>query len=225
MKYVFVTLLAAGAFIAVNPAYAEKKPETEEEKFSYAVGVQLAQNLLRQSLQLDAESLVQAITDVLNQSEIKLTAAEMQEVIHKYQQKQKEIQSKLAVENQAAGKKFLAENKTKEGVVELPSGLQYKIIKKGEGEKPTLDSTVVVHYRGTLLDGKEFDSSYKRGEPTTLSLNHIIKGWQEALTMMETGSKWQVFIPPELGYGEQGAGTSIPPNSTLIFDIELISIQ
>lgn len=225
MKSLFLPLLAICTLTVTAPAYADKKLETDEEKFSYAVGIQLARNLQHQSIKVETEPFIQAIKDVLNNSEIKLTTAEIQEVIHKFQQKHQELQNKLAEENRAAGEKFLAENKTKKGVIELPSGLQYKVVKEGTGEKPTASSTVVVHYRGTLLDGKEFDSSYKRGEPASLPLNGIIKGWQEALTLMKTGAKWQVFIPAELAYGARGAGNSIPPNSTLIFDIELISIQ
>ena len=124
-----------------------------------------------------------------------------------------------------AGEKFLAENKTKPGVKTLDDGIQYKIIKEGTGKKPTAESSVVAHYRGTLIDGTEFDSSYKRGEPATFPLNGVIKGWQEVLPMMADGSEWQVYIPSELAYGSRGAGANIGPNETLIFDIELIDVK
>jgi FKBP-type peptidyl-prolyl cis-trans isomerase FklB len=143
------------------------------------------------------------------------------------QLRQKQIEAmKLAGEkNQKAGEAFLAENKKKEGVVTLPSGLQYKILKAGEGKKPTAEDTVVCNYRGTLIDGTEFDSSYKRGEPATFPVRGVIKGWTEALQLMPVGSKWQLFIPPTLAYGERGAGAQIGPDATLIFEVELISIK
>ena len=204
---------------------ADRQPDTDQEKFSYAVGVQLSQNMLRQAIPVDPEAFIQAIDDVLNHKDLKLTPEEMQQVLVSYQQQQMQKQSELAATNKTAGEKFLSENKAKPGVVTLPSGLQYKIINAGNGNKPTLDDTVVVHYEGSLLDGKVFDSSYQRGEPIQLQVNGVIKGWQEALPLMPVGAKWQVFIPAELGYGEGGAGGDIGPNSTLLFDIELISIN
>ena len=131
----------------------------------------------------------------------------------------------LGAENQKAGAAFLAENKTKDGVVTLPSGLQYKILTPGTGPKPTAADTVVCQYKGTLLDGTEFDSSYKRGQPATFAVGKVIKGWTEALQLMPVGSKWQLFIPADLAYGERGAGNVIPPNATLVFEVELVSIQ
>jgi FKBP-type peptidyl-prolyl cis-trans isomerase FklB len=131
----------------------------------------------------------------------------------------------VAQANKKEGDAFLAANKTKEGVVTLPSGLQYKILQQGTGPKPTLNDTVVCNYRGTLIDGKEFDSSYKRGQPETFPVNKIIKGWMEALPLMPVGSKWQLFVPPDLAYGERSAGPDIGPNSTLIFEVELLSIK
>ena len=204
---------------------AEKQPATDQEKISYAIGVQLSQNILRQSLQIEPESFIQAISDVLNKKDLKLAPEEMQQVMVNYQQQQMQKKGELAATNKAAGEKFLAENKAKPGIVTLPSGLQYKIITAGNGKKPTPADTVTVHYEGSLLNGKEFDSSYKRGEPIQLQVNGVIKGWQEALPLMPTGSKWQVFIPAELAYGEGGAGNDIGPNSTIIFNIELISIN
>ena len=211
--------------IFTSYALAEKQPATDQEKFSYAVGVQLSTNMLRQAIQVDPASFIQAIDDVLNQKDLKLTTEVMQQVLVNYQQQQLQKQGELALTNKAAGEKFLTENKTKPGIVTLPSGLQYKIINAGNGNKPAADDSVTVHYQGALLDGKVFDSSYQRGEPINMQVNGVIKGWQEALSLMPVGSKWQVFIPAELAYGEGGAGGDIGPNSTLIFDIELISIN
>jgi len=139
--------------------------------------------------------------------------------------KQAQATKELAEKNKQAGEAFLAENKKKDGVVTLPSGLQYKILKAGDGPKPSAEDTVVCQYRGTLIDGKEFDSSYKHNQPATFPVNRVIKGWTEALQLMPTGSKWQLFIPPDLGYGDRGAGADIPPDATLIFEVELVSIK
>jgi FKBP-type peptidyl-prolyl cis-trans isomerase FklB len=139
--------------------------------------------------------------------------------------KQQEMVKKLGEKNKVEGEAFLAENKKKEGVITLPSGLQYKVIKAGTGKKPKATDTVTVHYQGTLTDGKEFDSSYRRGQPVTFPVNGVIPGWTEALQLMEEGAKWQVFIPSSLAYGDRGAGRDIGPHATLIFEIELVSIQ
>ena len=139
--------------------------------------------------------------------------------------KQQEMAKKLGEKNKAEGEAFLAENKKKEGVITLPSGLQYKVIKAGTGKKPKATDTVTVHYQGTLIDGKEFDSSYRRGQPVTFPVNGVIPGWTEALQLMEEGAKWQIFIPSSLAYGDRGAGRDIGPHATLIFEIELVSIQ
>jgi len=140
-------------------------------------------------------------------------------------QLRQEVQQKMGAKGREEGEAFLAANKSKEGVVALPSGLQYKILKAGNGPKPAAEDTVVCQYRGTLIDGKEFDSSYKHNQPATFPVNRVIKGWTEALQLMPTGSKWQLFIPSDLGYGERGAGAEIPPDATLIFEVELVSIK
>ena len=199
--------------------------KTDKQKLSYSMGVFFGQTVIRQEMEIDIPAFMQAVEDVLSNSERKLSDDEMQKIINTYQKKEQEDRIAKSDNDKADGKKFLAENKKKEGVTVLPSGLQYKIIKNSEGEKPLADSRVVVHYRGTLINGTEFDSSYARGEPIELSLNQVIKGWQEALQLMSVGSKWQIVIPSELAYGERGAGRAIGPNSTLIFDIELISIK
>ena len=201
------------------------KIETDQEKLSYTMGIFFGQTVIRQEMEIDVPAFMQAVEDVLNKNEKKLSDEEMQKIINTYQKKEQEDRIEKSDKDNADGKKFLAENKKKEGVTVLPSGLQYKIIENSEGEKPLADSRVVVHYRGTLINGTEFDSSYARGEPIELGLKQVIKGWQEALQLMSVGSKWQIVIPSELAYGERGAGRLIGPNSTLIFDIELISIK
>jgi len=139
--------------------------------------------------------------------------------------KKQELEKQLGEKNKKEGSSFLAENQKKEGVKTLPSGLQYKVIKSGSGKKPKLDDTVTTHYRGSLIDGTEFDSSYRRGKPVTFPVNQVIPGWTEALQLMEEGAKWELFVPSNLAYGEKGAGNEIGPNATLIFEVELISVQ
>ena len=201
------------------------KIETNKQKLSYSMGIFFGQTVIRQEMEIDIPAFMQAVEDVLNKSEKKLSDDEMQKIINTYQKKEQDERVTISGNNKVDGEKFLTENKNKDGVVVLPSGLQYKIIKNSEGKKPLSDSRVIVHYRGTLINGTEFDSSYARGEPIELGLNQVIKGWQEALQRMQVGSKWQVFIPSELAYGERGAGRVIGPNSALIFDIELLSIK
>lgn len=225
MNRSLLTALPALLLFVAGSAFAEKQPQTDKEKFSYSVGVQLAQNVIQQAIKIDNESFLQGISDMLNRQGLRLSVDEMQQVLVAYREGEIKRQEQAGVTNKEAGEKFLAENKKDKDVVELASGLQYKIIKQGEGEKPALNNTVTVHYRGTLIDGKEFDSSYKRGQPINLPLNNVIKGWQVALPLMPVGSKWQLFIPPDLAYGANAAGPDIGPNSTLLFEIELLSIN
>jgi FKBP-type peptidyl-prolyl cis-trans isomerase FklB len=203
--------------------------QSDEQKFSYSVGYQVGSQIKQQfgqnNTQVDAETFAAGVRDALSESETKLTPEEMQAVIQAKQQEQLAAQQAVAEQNKAKGEEFLAANKDKEGVVVTESGLQYKVMTPGEGKQPTAESTVVVHYSGRLIDGTEFDSSYKRETPATFSLGGIIKGWGEALQLMEEGAKWQVYIPAELGYGERGAGGAIGPNETLIFDIELLEVK
>lgn len=199
--------------------------KTDKQKLSYSMGIFFGQTVIRQGMEIDAPAFMQAVEDVLNKSEKKLSDDEMQNIINAYQKKEQDKRVATSGNNKVDGENFLTENKNKDGVIALPSGLQYKIIKNGKGKKPLANSQVIVHYKGTLINGTEFDSSYARGEPIELGLNQVIKGWQEALQLMPVGSKWQVFIPSELAYGERGAGRTIGPNSTLIFDIELLSIK
>lgn len=219
--------LTVCAFILSYSAFAQDSLElsTDKEKFSYVVGFQVGQRLKGNSMDLDPKAVALAVEDVLNGSPPKLSPEQMQAVVQSYEQERMEERVALAAVNQTAGDEYLAENKSKEGVVELPSGLQYKEINAGEGKKPQTGDTVLVHYRGTLLNGEEFDSSYGRGEPAAIPLEGVIPGWQEALQLMSEGAKWEVFIPGKLAYGEQGAGASIGPNETLVFEIELLEVQ
>ncbi len=204
--------------------------KTDKDKLSYAVGMNVGRNLKSQSINVDTAILMRGLKDELSTTgKTLMTDMEMHTVLTQLQQdlrkKADETRQASMQTNKQAGDAFLAVNKTKEGVVTLPSGLQYKILTQGTGPKPTAADSVVCNYRGTLIDGKEFDSSYKRGQPATFPVSGVIKGWTEALQLMPVGSKWQLFVPPDLGYGERGAGADIGPNATLIFEVELISIK
>ena len=207
----------------------KKKPVSQKEKVSYSIGVNIGKNMQMQEIEIDQSQLIQGLKDGLSNAKTALTDKEMEETMKSFQEvMMNKMNAKQKVEgekNMKVGQVFLAENKKKEGVVTLPSGLQYKIITQGNGPKPSLNQTVRCHYRGTLVDGREFDSSYERGEPTEFPVSGVIKGWTEALQLMPTGSKWQLFIPSDLAYGPNGACQTIGPNATLIFDIELIAIK
>lgn len=206
-----------------------KQPETEQEKFSYTIGVEIAQNIAQslqgQNINVDVDAFLEAFRDTLAGQDLKLSTEEMQNIANNFQQQQATKAAALGEQNLAAGRKFLEDNRKKEGVVQTESGLQYKVITKGVGQKPAAGASVKVHYRGTLIDGKEFDSSYGRGEPASISLQSVIPGWQEAVPMMTVGSKWEIYLPAELGYGDRSMGPDISSNSTLIFEIELIDIN
>ncbi len=203
--------------------------KTSKEKFSYAIGMKMGENFKKQSVDVDPAILERGVKDALAGNKTLLTDEEAQSAIMDVQKevraKQEEKNKEAAAENKKQGDAFLAANKDKEGVKVLPSGLQYKILKEGTGPKPTAEDKVSVNYRGTLIDGKEFDSSYKRGQPATFPVSGVIRGWTEALQLMPVGAKWELFIPPDLAYGERGAGGDIGPNETLIFEVELLSIE
>ena len=202
---------------------------TEQDKISYAIGMNMAKTLKRQSLDVEPDVVAKGLKDVLTGSKPLLSDDEAMATLTTLQNdmraKQQEKAQQLGASNKKEGDDFLAANKSKEGVVTLPSGLQYKILKEGSGPKPSASDSVVCNYRGTLINGTEFDSSYKRGEPLTFRVSGVIKGWTEALQLMPVGSKWQLFIPSDLAYGQRGAGADIGPNATLIFEVELLSIQ
>lgn len=199
--------------------------DTDKQKFSYALGTQIGRNVGQQGVELDADAFAAGVRDILKDSELQLSQDEMQQAAERYKKELEAKRDAAAMENTAAGKAFREKNKQASGVKELESGIQYKVIESGSGEKPTVDDTVVVHYRGTDVNGQQFDSSYDRGEPATFQINQVIKGWQEILPMMQVGAKWQVVIPPDLAYGERGAGGAIGPGETLVFDIELLEIK
>ncbi|MGE5252468.1 MAG: FKBP-type peptidyl-prolyl cis-trans isomerase [Planctomycetaceae bacterium] len=224
-------MVAALFILAAAPAGAQEKPalKDQKEKISYIIGRDIGAKLKEQSVDIDPDILARGIKDGLSGARPLLSGPEAREVMTAFE---KELRAKQETARKAAGEKnkkegeaFLAENKKKEGVKTLPSGLQYKVIRPGTGKKPKATDTVTTHYKGTLIDGTEFDSSYKRGKPATFAVNGVIPGWTEALQLMEEGAKWQLFIPPNLAYGERGAGQVIGPQATLIFEVELISIQ
>jgi FKBP-type peptidyl-prolyl cis-trans isomerase FklB len=200
----------------------------EKSRVSYAIGMMLGHNWQQQGLEIDPDIAAHAIKDVQSGGTTLLTQEQMQETLTSFQKefkvKQQKMQAELAVKNKATGEAFLAANKDKTGVTTLPDGLQYLVLTNGTGEPPTAKDVVTVHYRGTLIDGTEFDSSYKRGQPAQFQVGGVIPGWTEALQKMKAGSKWKLFIPANLAYGEQGQ-RGIPPNSVLIFEVELISVQ
>lgn len=192
------------------------------DKISYALGLSIANNFLSSGInKLDIETFAKAIDDVLNQKQTSMNYDEAKNVINEYFTK---LQDEKLTINLKAGQEFLAINKNRPGVVTLPSGLQYEIIKEGNGKIPAATDQVKCHYHGTLIDGTVFDSSVQRGTPATFGVNQVIKGWVEALQLMPVGAKWKLFIPSDLAYGAQGAGQSIEPNSTLVFEVEVLDI-
>jgi FKBP-type peptidyl-prolyl cis-trans isomerase FklB len=203
--------------------------KTPKEKASYAMGVNFGAGLRKQSIDIDPAILARGLKDAFSSGKTLLTEDQARAVLTELQndmrKKQQELAQQLGDANKKEGAAFLEANKTKEGVVTLPSGLQYKVLQEGTGIKPAPTDTVVCNYRGTLLDNTEFDSSYKRGQPASFPVTGVIKGWTEALQLMPVGSKWQLFVPAELAYGDRGAGAQIGPNAALIFEVELLSIQ
>jgi FKBP-type peptidyl-prolyl cis-trans isomerase len=203
--------------------------KTQKEKFSYSLGMKMGENLHKQSVPVDPAIMARGLRDALSGGKTLLTDDQAQAAIMEVQNDMRQKQqAKMQVEgaaNKKEGEAFLAGNKGKESIVTLPSGLEYKILKQGTGPKPTANDTVVCNYKGTLINGTEFDSSYKRGQPATFPVSGVIKGWTEALQLMPVGSKWQLFIPSDLAYGDRGAGPDIGPDSTLIFEVELMSIE
>jgi len=224
----FVLLFAVGCS-AEEAKVAEMKLETPKDRISYTIGVNIGQDFKGQEIDVDTNVLLMGLKDSLDGKELKLTDEEMVAEIQSFQQK---MQAKMVAEmeasagkNQAEGEAFLTENANKEGDVVTESGLQYKVLEEGEGDSPGAADVATVHYKGTLIDGTQFDSSYDRGQPATFPVGGVIPGWTEALQLMKPGAKWQLFIPSALAYGERGAGQDIGPNATLLFDVELISVE
>lgn len=224
------TEIAAVSTPAAAPATAKAVSlETEMEKISYIIGTQIAGNLKKAEIEVNVDLLAQGLKDTLSGTKLALSQQEMQTIYGAWQQrmtqKRAAKQAKEAAENQAKGKAYLEANKTKEGVIVLPSGLQYKVLKEGIGNTPVATDKVKTHYRGTLIDGTEFDSSYKGGKPVEFPVTRVIPGWTEALQLMKEGGKWELYIPANLAYGARPRpGSPIPPNAALIFEIELLEI-
>jgi FKBP-type peptidyl-prolyl cis-trans isomerase FklB len=222
-KSIQLLILIFSINLSIKSTMSAQKLTNEIDSVSYSLGVNIGENLKTQFPDINLKNFELAIKDVLdNQKEPKISGADAQKVIQNYFQKQQAKVSESVIEE---GKKFLTENSKKDGVVTLESGLQYEIIKSGEGAKPTINDQVTTHYHGTLLDGTVFDSSVERGQPATFPVSGVIKGWTEALQLMTVGSKWKLFVPYDLAYGERGAGPKIGPYTTLIFEVELISIN
>ena len=222
-KTIQLLILIFSINLSIKSTMSAQKLNNEIDSVSYSLGVNIGENLKTQFPDINLKNFELAIKNVLdNQKEPKISGADAQKVIQNYFQKQQAKASESVIEE---GKKFLTENSKKDGVITLESGLQYEIIKSGEGAKPTINDQVTTHYHGTLLDGTVFDSSVERGQPATFPVSGVIKGWTEALQLMTVGSKWKLFVPYDLAYGERGAGPKIGPYTTLIFEVELISIN
>lgn len=228
MKALSLALLATT--IASVPVYADDTPlKTDKARISYSIGHGMGGNLKKQGVDVDTDMIARGIADALAGTTAAMTQAEMDQTMAtlraSIQNRRHAEISASAASNKTDGETFLAKNKTAVGVTTLPSGLQYKVITAGTGNKPKATDKVSVNYRGTTLDGKEFDSSYKRGKPASFPVDGVIPGWTEALQLMQEGAKWQLFIPPNLAYGEQGAGGVIGPNALLVFEVELLKIE
>lgn len=229
MKRLLITVMGV-ALLAGQACAGEKAGlKDEKDKVSYSIGLEIGNKFKSQSIDINADTLASGIKDALSGTKPLMTEKEIQETMTAFQEemmdKQAEKTKALAEKNKKEGDAFLEENKKKEGIKTTSSGLQYKVLKDGEGPMPKATDIVTVNYRGTLVDGTEFDSSYKREEPATFPVNGVIPGWVEGLQLMKVGSKFQLFIPSGLAYGERGAGQQIGPNSPLIFEVELLSIK
>jgi len=229
MKPWLIVILGSTLLGSVCTAQEGPILEDEQDRINYSVGYQIGGDFERQGIELDRESLIKGIEDALSEAKPLMTLQEMRSTLVELKKRinatQKERLKEAAEKNLAAGLAFLAENSKKEGVKTLPSGLQYRVLAEGEGAPPKATDTVTVHYRGTSINGTEFDSSYSRNEPDTFQADRVIEGWKEALQMMKPGAKYELFIPSELAYGKRGAGSKIGPNSALIFEVELISVE
>jgi len=227
MKYPMTALLMA--MLACGPSNAEETAALSDpnERINYSLGYQIGGDLKRQRVEINREALLQGIEDAVNAADPRLSREEMQTMLVELKRQvvaaQQEERAAREKQNLEAGEAFLAENAKRDGVISLPSGLQYRVLETGSGRKPGATDTVTVHYRGTLIDGTEFDSSYSRKQPATFRADRVIDGWREALQLMQEGAKWELFIPARLAYGKRGSG-KIPPFSTLVFEVELLSV-
>ncbi len=227
----FRWMAVVGILLLAGAAWAEEAAvlKTQKDKVSYGIGMNIGKSLKKDAVDVDADLLVKGLKDSLSGGKTLLSEEEYRATLTALQkemmEKQAEASKALAEKNKKEGEAFLLENGKKEGVVTLPSGLQYKVIKSGTGKTPKPGDTVETHYRGTLIDGTEFDSSYKRGQTATFPVDGVIPGWTEALQKMKEGDKWQLFVPSNLAYSERGAGRDIGPNAALIFEVELIAVK
>ena len=219
-------IIVSASLLALPLFGQEKSPQLKDqkEKVSYAIGMNIGLNLSRQKVDINPDLLVTGIKDAIA-GKPQLTQDQVKEVMTQFEKDMEQKQKAAGEKNKADGAKFLEENKKKEGVKATASGLQYKVMKEGTGSQPKATDMVTVNYRGTLIDGTEFDSSYKRGQPATFPLNGVIKGWTEGLQLMKPGSKYQFFVPSNLAYGERSVGPDIAANATLIFDVELLEVK
>jgi FKBP-type peptidyl-prolyl cis-trans isomerase FklB len=223
-------LISSCLFFSISAnAMEESVLKTQKNKISYSIGVSVLRNFQKQGVDTDLEFVIKGMRDAQSGGKLLITEEELRKTLDAYQAELRQAQAQAiktaAAENKKEGDAFLAANKMKEGVVPLSSGLQYKILKAGDGRKPSGDDTVECNYRGTLINGTEFDSSYRTGMPAAFKVSGVIPGFNEALKLMPVGSMWQLFIPPQLAYGELGAGRDIGPNATLIFELELLAIK
>jgi len=230
MKYLVFAALSLMLIACQGNTQEKVELKTQKDSVSYSIGLDVGRNLKKQFVEVNTAALARGIADVIDSTKPMLSEEQVQSVMMAFQQrmmaKHEEAQRIVGEKNKAESEAFLAENKKKEGVITLPDGLQYKILKAGTGKKPKESETVKVHYRGTLIDGTEFDSSVNHGQPGEFPVNSVIKGWTEALQLMPVGSKWQLYIPAELAWGAVGgAGGRIGPNAAVIFDVELLSIN
>jgi FKBP-type peptidyl-prolyl cis-trans isomerase FklB len=230
MKKYLVALLPIALMVGQVCAEEKMVLKTEKDRISYSIGMDIGENFKKQSIEINTEAMVRGIADAVSSSKPLMNEKEIQETMGVFQKKMMAKQGeKMKVDgekNKKEGEAFLEENKKKEGIKTTASGLQYKVIKDdAKGKKPKATDTVLVNYKGTLLDGTEFDSSYKRGQPASFPVNQVIPGWTEAIQLMSVGSKYQLFIPSQIAYGERGAGGLIGPNATLIFEVELLDIK
>lgn len=228
------TAFATDVSTPVTPTPATSTPSTtslntDTDKLSYSIGADLGKNFKKQGIDINTQAMAKGLQDGMNGGQLLLTEQQMRDVLDKFQKelmaKRSAEMNKKAQENKAKGEAFLNQNKTKEGVVTLPSGLQYKIVEQGKGAKPSKDDAVTVEYTGKLIDGQVFDSTEKTGKPATFKVSQVIPGWTEALQLMPAGSTWEVYVPADLAYGSRSLGGPIGPNETLIFKIRLISVQ
>lgn len=224
MKSIIASVIVLSCILTVSGEDKPAQLKDQKDKFSYAVGLNIGMNFKRQNVEVNTDLITAGLKDGMS-GKPQMTMDQIRETMMAFEKDMQQKQAEAGKKNEADAEKFMVDNKKKDGVKTTASGLQYKVIKEGNGAQPKSTDTVTVNYRGTLIDGTEFDSSYKRGQPASFPVGGVIKGWSEALQLMKTGSKYQLFIPPSLAYGEHSPSPTIPPNSALLFEVELMSVQ